>query len=162
MSRSRCSAGLSNCSSAAQISRKKHRRTTNTLPNLRSCPPKYGGNSDSLLEHFFEAMLPNLWYKLIPNSPSDTNTITFAMVQIWSFLVHLLLALGYLKSYTNSFKLSLDKFRDLESNRLNHHHIHFGSAHPYNQKLVYYFFKDTPIFDSPTIQNENEYACYKL
>ena len=90
-------------------------------------------------------MLPNIWYKLLQNSPSDANTIAFVMGQSWSLLVHLLMSLGYLKSHENSYKLSLDKFRDLHSNGVNHHRIHFGSAHPLNKKLTYYLinkFKD--------------------
>ena len=72
------------------------------------------------------------------------------------------MSFGYLKSHKTSYKLSLDKFRDLHSNGVNHHCIHFGSAHPHNQKLTYYLCKDTLIFDSPTIQNESGYAHYQL
>ena len=99
MRRSRRSAGVGDCSPAAQIGRHKHRCVMNTQPNSRSCPPKTDDQPDTLLEHCFDAMLPNIWYKILPNTTSDVNTIAFAMGQTWLLLVHLLMSLGYLKSY---------------------------------------------------------------
>ena len=54
--------------------------------------------------------------------------------------------------------LKHDKFRNLNHNEKCPFKIHFGSAHPHNQKLIYYLCKDTLIFDTPTIQKKKDYT----
>ena len=58
-------------------------------------------------------MLPHVWCKILPDSPSDIVTIAFAMVHTWDIINMILIHLQYLKSYKNDYIINLNKFEKI-------------------------------------------------
>ena len=84
---------------SAQIDRQRVKRHKSMPLNLRSHPPTIEVSAATLFEHCIERMLPHIWYKIIPFSADDVNTITFAMGQSWENIFELLLCLNYIKKF---------------------------------------------------------------
>ena len=47
-----------------------------------------------------------MWFKIIPSSSTDVENIAFSCGQKWSVIQELLIKLGYITKYNNSFRLS--------------------------------------------------------
>ena len=141
----------------------KYRKVIN--PNLRSIQPSIEDDFVTLLEHCFDRMLPHVWYKIIPSSPYDVETVAFAMGQSWLIVLGLLLKLKYLAKYGKLITIKHEKWRNLEHvscDQLRTYKLHYSSRHPLNGKLVYYLCKHKPLYDNPTIQHGSNYSHASL
>ena len=100
-------------------------------------------------------MLPHVWVKIIPSSPCDVENFAFSIGQRWEIVQNLLLECKYLYRYSDTVRICLDKFKELETQSNDGIKIHIGSMHRKGEKKVYYICRDEPIFQSPKIQYKN-------
>ena len=116
---------------------------------------------ESLFHHCLRQMMPHIWYKIIPSSPSDTEDMSFACGQNWNLLLLLLLRIKYLFKYKNSIRIRLFKFEALEQIDSTFLDVHIGSAEPHNSVKTYYICSKQPYYTNPTLQNRNKYTFSK-
>ena len=79
-------------------------------------------------------MLPHVWVKIIPSSPCDVENFAFSIGQRWEIVQNLLLECKYLYRYSNTVRIYLDKFKELETRSNDGIKIHIGSMHRKGEK----------------------------
>ena len=67
---------------------------------------KIGG----MLHQWLDRMLPHVWYKILPDSPSDVANMDFSVGQSWDIVSRALIHLKYLKPYKDGYRINISKF----------------------------------------------------
>ena len=142
--------------------RKRAKTHHNTRLRLHSRLPRIDNNPTTQLYHCINQMIPHVWYKIVPSSPTDVDNFAHSIGLSWSLVQRLLLHLKYLYKYKDSYRINVTKFKELEQDISMRGEVHIGSVHPYKQKKVYYICYKSPIFTNPALQSKNKFNLSNL
>ena len=117
---------------------------------------------ENLLHHCLRQILPHIWYKILPSSSSDVETMSFACGQSWDIVLPLLLQLKYVFKYKDTIRLRYDKWTALQLLDDVLLDVHIGSAEPHNGLRTYYICTKKPYYDNPSWQIKGEYTYSHL
>ena len=110
MVRTRRAAASKSDPNTAQIGRKRVKYPVHTCSNLRSIQLSMDASPDALLDHCFDMMLPHIWYKVIPSSANDIESMAFSIGQSWGLILPLLMKLKFMKAYKDDIRINHNKF----------------------------------------------------
>ena len=113
---------------------------------------------DAILHQCFRRMLPHLWYKIVPSSPTNTDNMAFAMGQRWDILLPVLLQQNYMKSYKDSVRISRIRFEQLEQLNDDTLDIHISHFQPKKGSKTYFICLNKPLFKNAELQIRKGYS----
>ena len=79
-------------------------------------------------------MLLHIWYKILPESPSDVANIAFSMGQSSDIVNKILIHLKYLKSYKNDYRINISKSGQLFQLRHGNENVSIGYSRRKGEK----------------------------
>ena len=155
----------------SQRQRDRRKRST-TVPlqtkrvKLDSEPPFEKHNSTSsfdeeledVLRQWFYGMIPHVWFKIIPSSADDVNSISFAMGQPWDLVSAVLIRLKFIVKYRDDYRISHDKFKEFQNKTM----YHLGSSHRKGYKKVHYICNSLPLHKNPSKEENAGHSYTKL
>ena len=123
-------------------------------PNLQQLGSAFtnGCKIESILHQWSNRMLLHVWYKILPDNPSDVANIAFSMGQSLDIVNKILIHLKYLKSYKNDYRINISKFGQLFQLRHGNKKVSIGYSRRKGEKQTYYLCMGVPLFKNHTEQ----------